>query len=559
MDETRVNSLYNENFKNLKKELKLFTKLHEKGRYNAADIRFINLCLKNQVTPQFVRKTVKFDGNSYQQKAAEKKVLQIERNKHYQNLSNIDLALYGLHLKLVKHLGHIFWENFEGCYLAMINTKMSKKTMKLKKKFSKLTGNQKETSKNNKRKLRNNASPHENVVNLSRETFTKEEMNLLSKGLKTCVGFSRNIEEYIVDIQVATHNLNQTDCNSVQSMCGKVLEKMTPGKNHKINVNRKIIDTLKNKNVVYTKADKGNSVVILDNEDYKQKLVDLLEQGQYLKIQKNPLSKCKTSVNNVLKNVKIIPKNEKFLVKVDNPTLPRIYGLPKIHKPKLSMRPIINNINSPTYKLARWLSIKYNSLQKFESASIKNSIDLIDKIKNIDLNSEDRLVSFDVEALFPSIPVEKLMKYLEKWLNDIGLQKEEVEDYIELTKICVGQNYFSFDNKFYKQDSGLSMGNPLSPFLANLFMSFLETHLIKAFPYMFKTWHRYVDDIVAIIPNKLIQDALKLLNIQDNSLKFTLETEIDGQLPFLDLKIKRNSDRPTFGIYIGNQHTQKIT
>ena len=112
MDETRVNSLYNENFKNLKKELKLFTKLHEKRRYNAADIRFINLCLKNQVTPQFVRKTVKFDGNSYQQKAAEKKVLQIERNKHYQNLSNIDLALYGLHLKLVKHLGHIFLGKF---------------------------------------------------------------------------------------------------------------------------------------------------------------------------------------------------------------------------------------------------------------------------------------------------------------------------------------------------------------------------------------------------------------------------------------------------------------
>ena len=79
---------------------------------------------------------------------------------------------------------------------------------------------------------------------------------------------------------------------------------------------------------------------------------------------------------------------------------------------------------------------KNNSLKKFESSSIKNSIDLIDKIKNIDLNSEDRLVSFDVKALYPRISVEQLMKYLEKWLNDIGLQKEEVEDYIELTKIC---------------------------------------------------------------------------------------------------------------------------
>jgi hypothetical protein len=32
----------------------------------------------------------------------------------------------------------------------------------------------------------------------------------------------------------------------------------------------------------------------------------------------------------------------------------------------------------------------------------------------------------------------------------------------------------------------------------------------------------------AVIPNRHIQDALKLLNIQDNSLRFTLETEIDG-------------------------------
>ena len=162
----------------------------------------------------------------------------------------------------------------------------------------------------------------------------------------------------------------------------------------------------------------------------------------------------------------IIPENEKYLV--DNPTLLTLYALPKIHTPKLTKRPIINNINSSTYKLARWLSLKYSWLQKFESSSI----DLIDKIKNMDQNSEDRLISFDAEALFLSIPVEKLIKYLEKLLNDIGLQKEEVEDYIKLTRIYVEQNYFSFSNKYYRQDSGLSMGNPLSPFLANLFMSF---------------------------------------------------------------------------------------
>ena len=38
--------------------------------------------------------------------------------------------------------------------------------------------------------------------------------------------------------------------------------------------------------------------------------------------------------------------------------------------------------------------------------------------------------------------------------------------------------------------------------------------------------------------------------------KCILETEIDGQLPFLDLKIKRNSDRLTFGIYRKPTHTE---
>ena len=84
--------------------------------------------------------------------------------------------------------------------------------------------------------------------------------------------------------------------------------------------------------------------------------------------------------------MKIIPENEKYLVKGDNPILRGIYGLPKIHMPKLTMRPIINNINSPIYKLARRFSQKYNSFHKFESSSIKNSQDLVDKIKNMNLN-----------------------------------------------------------------------------------------------------------------------------------------------------------------------------
>ena len=80
-------------------------------------------------------------------------------------------------------------------------------------------------------------------------------------------------------------------------MCGKVLDKINARKNYKTNASRKVIDALKGKNMAYPKADKGNSIIILDNEDYKQKR----NYWAIFKNSKNPLSKCITSFKNVLK------------------------------------------------------------------------------------------------------------------------------------------------------------------------------------------------------------------------------------------------------------------
>ena len=62
---------------------------------------------------------------------------------------------------------------------------------------------------------------------------------------------------------------------------------------------------------------------------------------------------------------------DKALLKADNPVVPRLYGLPKIHKPGNKMRPIVNNINAPTYKLLKWLTSKFHALPIFETRNIK--------------------------------------------------------------------------------------------------------------------------------------------------------------------------------------------
>ena len=58
---------------------------------------------------------------------------------------------------------------------------------------------------------------------------------------------------------------------------------------------------------------------------------------------------------------------------------------------------------------------------------------------------------------------------------DLVLNPHEI---IELIELCVMNNAFTFEGDIYMQISGLGMGNPLSPLLANLYMEFFERDIL---------------------------------------------------------------------------------
>lgn len=93
------------------------------------------------------------------------------------------------------------------------------------------------------------------------------------------------------------------------------------------------------------------------------------------------------------------------------------------------------------------------------------------------------------------------------------------------------------------------MGKSLSPFLCNLYTNRLEDELQKndLFP---RIWHRYVDDIVAVVDCERVEEVLQLINGVCPHIQFTVEREESGRLPFLDLVLERN-DRGgiSFDIY----------
>ncbi|KAJ8962492.1 hypothetical protein NQ318_000880 [Aromia moschata] len=186
------------------------------------------------------------------------------------------------------------------------------------------------------------------------------------------------------------------------------------------------------------------------------------------------------------------------------------------------------------------------------SFSVKNSSEFIDNIKNIQLQEGEILGSFDVCSLFPSVPIPQTLDYLRELLELNGLDDTIIKEYILLTSICMNQNCFQYNGEYFQQHEGTSMGNSLSPFIANLFMGKFETQVKDKFEYFPRVWFRYVDDIFAVFDTKAISldHFVAKLNNRFRTIKFTYEVEHNEQLPFLDVLIIRNSENKLeFDVY----------
>ncbi|KAJ8961525.1 hypothetical protein NQ318_014776 [Aromia moschata] len=118
-----------------------------------------------------------------------------------------------------------------------------------------------------------------------------------------------------------------------------------------------------------------------------------------------------------------------------------------------------------------------------------------------------------------------------------------------LNRVCL--QHKPCNGEYFQKHEGTAMGNSLSPFIANLFMS-KETEVKDKFEYFPRVWFRYVDDIFAVFDTKAISldNFVVKLNNRFPTIKFTYGVEHNEQLPFLDVLVIRNSENKLeFDVY----------
>ena len=269
----------------------------------------------------------------------------------------------------------------------------------------------------------------------------------------------------------------------------------------------------KNKDLIIQKSDKGNSVVIVQRQDYLEKINDTLsDQKKFSKVSLKDDTLLNFAINQEKRVDKVLKKfvESKSMTEKARKSLKPVgtrpgimYGSCKVHKASVGnyppFRPILSALNTPTYKLAKFLVRILKPLTTNEFP-VKDSFHFAEKI--VDQQHDLFMASLDVDSLFTNIPLEET---IEICTNELFKESETVEglsktEFKELLSLATKYSHFIFDGTLYNQIDGVAMGPPLGPTLPNTFLIYQEKNWLEHCPVEYRPlyYRRYIDDIFVL-------------------------------------------------------------
>lgn len=300
--------------------------------------------------------------------------------------------------------------------------------------------------------------------------------------------------------------------------------------------------------LLIVKSDKGSKTVLMKKEQYMQQATEMLGDENTYKVISDPTNRLQRENNELVKRLfesGYIDFVTKCRLTTYSAVPPRMYFLPKHHKPNMPLRPITADINGPTTQLAKYLAEILSKLSKSEF-HITNSYQFHDYITSQVVPHGYMFVSMDVVSLFTNTPILLVKKMIQQRWDEI-IEHTDIPrlEFLKLIDLCMLNAYFAFDEKTYGQIFGTPMGSGLSPIAVEMAMDFVLSEVKKRVKLAFDielAIKKYVDDIFVMIPIGMEDTILDMFNGVNSHIQFTCEIESNCELPFLDMLITREEN-----------------
>ncbi|XP_070547586.1 uncharacterized protein [Ptychodera flava] len=374
---------------------------------------------------------------------AEKRLLNERIRQCNFTVKKIKEEIENIKTQLVTELEPEIWERIRTAYDNAYEKQFTECRYRQQQKYDHLVAQRNGDDRNGENYLTTHINPDKWVVNLSNRQLSPAEITVLQKGMNFCVTpLSVPVQEIVASTEVVCNQMkDKSEADSLRADVVKILKNSKPPKSNITTEERNAIAQLsRDRNIVILPADKGRSTVILNKEEYKSKMSGLVnDETTYVRLRNDPTRRVKNKLVNTLKRWKKDNKIDSKLYNKLYPTsevVPKLYGLPKIHKKDSPLRPIVSSIGGVMYSTAKYLATVIGPLAGKTEHHIINSTDFVQKIKGLEVPPGQKLISYDVSALFTSIPVDQALHVIkdrlerDNTLSDrCDLSVEQIENY----------------------------------------------------------------------------------------------------------------------------------
>ena len=118
------------------------------------------------------------------------------------------------------------------------------------------------------------------------------------------------------------------------------------------------------------------------------------------------------------------------------------------------------------YNLNKHIANILKTYVKHENNNAKNSTRFSNYIRNVPIEDDELMVSFDVTSLYTNIPIIDTLNIIKDYVHsdDQFARKTAIpqDKFLDLVNLVLTTTWYTFNSQFYQQNDGVAMGGPAS-------------------------------------------------------------------------------------------------